>query len=164
MKREDCDIFFLNPNNSIVSKIQKHIEGIGFKEVEREENNCKYQKDEANISLSLNKDFIGPYVALFCENILIDNVREWLSVCPECGSNNVKISILFCWRNSTTDQLYKEGKLDYGPGAYDRFGTRPETHRCLKCGCEWHNGAALLYWNEIVSQGRELTKEDLGLM
>ena len=57
---------------------------------------------------------------------------------------------------------FEEGRLIYGVGAYDRAGTRLETHICLGCGCKWHNSANMNYWNEIISQDRTLTKKDLG--
>jgi len=88
---------------------------------------------------------------------------ECLSVCPECGSENLQVSILSTWRNDATEQLHKEGRLIYVSMAYDRSGTRPETHICLDCGCQWHNSAAIYQWNKIVSEGRQLTKKDLGL-
>lgn len=85
-------------------------------------------------------------------------------MCPECHSSNFKVMIMHCWKNPITEQLYEEGRLSYGPGAYDRRGTRAQTHECLECGCKWHNSVTLLRWNEIIRQGGLLTKEDLGIL
>lgn len=164
MKNRECEIYFLNPKSSFVSKIGKHIIRNDFEEIKPTKNySWKYRKGNAFINLALCEDDIGLYIIMCCEGVLIDKLKECLSVCPECGSNNLQVSILFCWRNAITDQLFKEGKLNYGSGAYDRCGTKPETHKCLSCGCKWHNAASIFHWNEIIKQGGVLTKEELGL-
>lgn len=67
-----------------------------------------------------------------------------------------------CKKSELTDKLELEGKLDYGPGAYDRIGTFAPTKSCLNCGCKWHNTADLRYWSKIAEE-KEPTKEDYGI-
>ena len=158
-------MFFLNPQTLFFQKVNGYILNKGYNEVERDKENkiWKYKKSESLIDLYLCEDFVGQYIVVVCNNILPKNIMECLSVCPECGSENLQVSILSTWRNDATEQLHEEGRLIYGPVAYDRSGTRPETHICLDCGCQWHNSAAIYQWNKIVSEGRQLTKKDLGL-
>ena len=166
MKNECLEVIFLNPKKTFLHILKKYIYANGFEEMK--DNECKnswnYEKDEAIIEIEQFEDFEGFYVILLCEGISSNKLRETLNVCPECGSSNLQVSILFCWRNELTEQLYEEGKLVYGPGAYDRMGTRPETKRCLNCGCKWHNSADILYWNKCILEDKGLTKEALGIV
>ena len=107
--------------------------------------------------------WLQSFFKIMCTGISQHKLREKLLVCPECGSNKFQVSILHCWKNEETDQLCEEGKLKYGFGANDRVGTKPETKRCLNCGCSWHNEAETYYWNEIVNSNGKLTKKILGI-
>ena len=158
------EIFILNPKEMMTSKIEKNILKNGFEQVESDEINgiWKYQKEHMTIDLVLCEDYIGQYIVIVCNGISNECLRKKMTECPECGGNDLQVSILSSWRNSVTEQLFEEGRLIYGVGAYDRAGTRPETHICLGCGCKWHNSANMNCWNEIISQGRTLTKKDLG--
>jgi len=166
MKNRVYEIYFLNPKSSLVSKIQKYIIRNGFEEIKSDEENYnwKYQKGNVFVEVALCEDYIGPYIIMICEGLSINSLRQCLAVCPECGSNDLQVSILFCWRNSITEQLFAGGRLNYIPGAYDRHGTYPETHTCIDCGCKWHNMAEIFYWNEIIKQGGVLTQKELGII
>lgn len=152
---EGCLVEYIlfNPKTDFWEKICKEIWKNGFIEYgvisggER-----KYRKGEAEIYITLCQDDVGAYIVMFCQNISGEKLRDELVVCPECGSDQLQVVILPCWRSAVTEKLYEEGKLEYGPGAYDRIGTCPETHKCLNCGCKWHNGAAMYYWNERAKE------------
>lgn len=147
------DVFFLNPQRDFCENLSKSICTRGFEKSEANNDfGWKYKKGASEIIIDLCQDESGPYIVMNCINIVGHRLWKELSICPECGSNDVQIIVLYCWKNEYTEKLYKQGKLDYGLGAYDRMGTRPETHRCLKCGCKWHNGAAIYYWNESVNK------------
>lgn len=165
MGNSTYEIFFLNPKSHMIDQIRSCIIQSDFEEIKSDEmkNIWQYKKGNEFVDLALCQDNVGQYIIMVCEGIPNGCLRERMSICPVCSSDNLQVSILYCWRNHLTDLLLTEGKLKYGPGAYDRHGTRPETHKCLKCGCKWHNGAAMFYWNEIIKQGGVLTKKYLGL-
>ena len=165
MKNELLEIIFLNPKSSFLPKLKKSIYANGFKEVKDNEgkNSWKYEKDKVIIYITQFHDFEGLYIILLCNGISSDKLRETLTICPECGCSSLQVSILHCWSNEITEQLYEEGRLVYGSGAYDRMGTRPETKRCLCCGCKWHNSADISYWNKCRMEVGGLTKEALGM-
>lgn len=77
-------------------------------------------------------------------------------------SENLQVSILSTWRNDATEQLHEEGRLIYGPVAYDRSGTRPETHICLDCGCQWHNSAAIYQWKKKINKNHTRRRVRVG--
>lgn len=153
LKNTCWDVFFLNPRIGLFEKLCKEICHNGFKEcgaIKSDER--KYLKGEAEIYIARCQDDVGLYIVMICQNISGEKLRDELVVCPECGSEDLQVVILPCWRSDITEKRYEEGKLEYGPGAYDRIGTRPETHKCLNCGCKWHNGAAMYYWNERAKE------------
>lgn len=153
MKDTWWDVFFLNPQNGLFERICKGICQNGFIKYDAiNGGKRKYRKGEAEIYIDLRQDDEGAYIVMFCQNISGEKLRDELVVCPECGSDHLQVVIIPCWRSDITEKLYEEGKLQYGPGAYDRIGTRPETHKCLNCGCKWHNGAAIYYWNERAKE------------
>lgn len=165
MENRICAIHFLNPSKAFVSGIHKYFIVNDFKNIRTDEQSgiWRYKKENEFIYMALLEDSIGTYIVMNCEGVSIHKLKERLSVCPECGSCDLKVSIYHCWSNDITDQLLREGKLCYVPGAYDRYGTKPETKKCLRCGCKWHNGADVFYWNETIKRGGKLMKKELGI-
>lgn len=159
------EIYMLNPKLSMISRIRNKITRCDFEELKSDEKKriWKYKKGNKSIYFAINEDFIGPYIIILCDGISNESLRKAMSNCPECGADNLQVSILYSWENAITQQLNSSGKLNYIHGAYDRHGTLPETHKCLECGCKWHNSASMYYWNDIVKNGGLLTEMELGL-
>lgn len=156
-------IFFLNPRKDFGTKCKRIIQEHGY-EVKKSEDTNKhwiYKRENSIIEMEWCEDYVGPYIIVVCDGLSGEILRKKFFQCPECGSYKLQVSILFCWRNEVTEQLYKEKLLDYGPGAYDRLGTRAKTHECLDCGCQWHNEASIYYWNQVIQQGMKLSPEIL---
>ena len=140
-------IQFLNPSENTVSKIKQLLLERGFMISDIGRNSFEYKKGEQIVEIQL-KDSFGEYINIYCREIESLSVREALQNCLECGGNKIKPSLLMgCKKSELTDKLELEGKLDYGPGAYDRIGTFAPTKTCLNCGCKWHNTADLKYWS-----------------
>ena len=104
-------------------------------------------------------DSYGKFIVVSTLGFTNEYIRGRFKVCPECGSSNLRAMILHCWRNDNIAPLIKSGKIQYGYGAYDRIGTRPETQRCLDCGCRWHNMADIIVWDDAVKHGGLTVKD-----
>lgn len=161
----DYEFYFLNPTKGFLTDIKTYLIKKGFEELSfsKKSDEWRFHREEENVNIWHAEDFVGVYIGILCTGISKEDAENSLLTCPECHSSDLKVTILYCWRNAITERLFNEGKLEYGPGAYDRLGTRPPTHRCMRCGCKWHNGAAMLRWNDIIKQGGILTKEVLGV-
>lgn len=163
-QRHKCnDIFLLNPGTNFEVNCDKLIQEYKYQVILADDINKRwiYQRENATVEIAKCEDFIGPYFVVNCDGISGEILRKSITRCPECDSDKIQVSILFGWRNEWTERLYEEGRLDYVPGAYDRHGTWPPTHKCLECGCKWHNGASMYYWSRVRGQGLELTPEVL---
>lgn len=156
----EIDLFFLNPSISFENKIVSYFSLKGFIRIDAEKK--IYRLNNKQIEL-VNGYSNGDYIELVCTNISPESVCELLKKCPECGSSKIKPSILHCWKNDLTEQAYIDGLLDYGPGAYDRLGTRPQTRTCIKCGCKWYNSEDMFIWNNEIRNGNQLTNKILGI-
>lgn len=159
----EYELYFLNPSERFMRNIPKSITDKGYEKYRQgiEENEWIYKRERSIIYGYIRDDHIGPYVALFCNEIPGEEIEKSLSVCPECQGKEITVSVLHSWESAATKKLYAEGKLDYGTWAYDRIGTKPQTHTCRSCGCKWHNGAAFYRWITIINQGRLLKWEDV---
>ena len=157
------DIYFLNPTENMFCKIENYLRKSEYEEETINDSTCRFRKGETFIDVCEGGVSVGKYITVVCSGVNNEMLRKLLCICPECGSKYVKPSILWVWRNTLTEQLYDEGKLEYGPGAYDRFGTKPPTKKCMGCGCMWHNDADIVYWNQVIKSGKTLTKDDLGI-
>lgn len=159
----EYELYFLNPSESFMRNIPKNITDKGYEKYRQgiEENEWIYKRERSIIYGYIRDDHIGPYVALFCNEIPGEEIEKSLSVCPECNSSDIKVSLFHNWASPATEELLEEGRLDYGTWVYDRIGTRAQTHVCRFCGCKWHNGAAFLRWFDIIRQGKLLKREEV---
>lgn len=163
MENKAYEIHILNPKSTTILQFRKQLEQYGFEEVwhNKENSDWNYIKGEKSIRIALCEDYIGPYIIMFCYGISPDKIRKKMTICPECKSTNLQCSVYYYWESEEIKKLYKEGKVKYSPGAYDRHGTSSETKTCLDCGCKWFNLADILYWSEVRKQGKVLSEEIL---
>ncbi len=155
------DIYFLNPSFDFERRIRNYLLSSGFTE-KYNGDFWQFSHNDATISMYCG-DSDGKYISLMCEGIPCEYLQKQLSKCPECGSTNLKAILLPSWQKYVESDLQNSKLISYGSACYDRRGTRPETRKCIKCGCKWHNGADYQIWNKIIHNNAKLTKQAVGL-
>jgi len=148
-------VFIYKPSEELFERVCNYINKKGFslESGEKDVKRASFRRDASEIKIQEREDIFGKYIYMLCKNVSQEEIRRELSVCPNCNSRKVRIlSVPPCWRNEVTERLYSEGKMEYGPGAYDRLGTSPPNNHCVNCGLRWSNSVDYKYWSYCIKK------------
>lgn len=83
------DIYFLNPTENMLCKIENYLRKSEYEEETINDSTCRFRKGETFIDVCEGGDSVGKYITVVCSGVNNEMLRKLLCICPECGSKYV---------------------------------------------------------------------------